>query len=183
MQETIQQFQCDDGHIHRMVISTDPDKDTLITVSLETAHALDPDHWIPRRHWFASHGAISSCAGGHVIVHSNCAEYIYRPMTTDVEVVDHARDPEPESVLPNNERLLGDMIEFKEVFSEEFRQDDNEMVNSLLCHFPIDDGMPNHADIVGWLSSWLDKDEDSIRVQAWTERVTLHMQRIYPCTD
>ena len=174
MKETIQQFQCDDGHIHRMVISTDPDKDTLITVSLETVHALNPDHWIPRRHWFVSHGAISSCAGGHVIVHSNCAEYIYRPMTTAVEVVDHASKPK---------RLLSDVVEFKEVFSEEFRQEDNEMVNSLLCHFPIDDGIPDHALVVDWLSGWLDKDRDSVRVQCWAERVLQHMQHVYSCTD
>lgn len=172
MKQEIQQFQTDDGNIHRIVVQTEQDR--LAMVSLETAHMVDPDHWIPRQHWFLSNGSISSMAGGHVIVHNNCAEYIYRPMTTEVEVKDRLTPP-------SNGNLMGDALEFKQVFSDEFRQRDNDMVNSLLNYFPIEAGMPDFDDVTEWLSDWLDKDRDSVRVQCWAERVLLHMSRIYPC--
>ena len=178
MQEQIQQFQTDDGHIHRIVITAD--KDRLPTITLETAHTIKPDYWIPRQRWFVSKGCISSGAGGYVIVHSDGAEYIYRPMTTEVEVKDHLIDPEPESVLPNNETLFQDLLEFKESFSDAFKQREFEMVNSLLCHFPIEDGMSDFDDVTEWLSGFLNKDRDSVRVQYWAEKVLQHMSQIYP---
>ena len=95
-------------------------------------------------------------------------------MTTEVEVKDHLTPP-------GKGNLMGDALEFKQVFSDEFRQRDNEMVNSLLDNFPIEDGMPDFDDVTEWLSGWLDKDRDSVRVQCWAERVLLHMSRIYPC--
>ena len=84
MQE-IQRFSDDNGNVHRLIASTDGGKEG---VSLETAHMLTPDHWIPRQHWYFVNGNIQTIAGGHVIVHCNSAEYIYRPMTTEVEVKD-----------------------------------------------------------------------------------------------
>lgn len=84
MQE-IQRFSDDNGNVHRLIASTDGGKEG---VSLETAHMLTPDHWIPRQHWYFVNGNIQTIAGGHVTVHCNGADYIYRPLTTEVEVRD-----------------------------------------------------------------------------------------------
>ena len=163
MQE-IQRFTTDDGNTHRFVISTEGGKEG---VRLETAATTNPDHWIPRQHWYFVNGNVQTIAGGHVIVSSNGAEYIYRPMTMDVEVRDQIDDTE--------DRLIA----FKEQFSDAFKQSDSEMVHSLLCYFPVEDGLPDQSDVAEWLSGWLDKDRDSVRVQCWSEKALFYMSSLY----
>ena len=90
MQEVLR-FKTEDGNIYRIVMRMNQE-DTM--VSLETAHMVDPDHWIPRQHSHFVNGNVQTIAGGHVIVSSNGAEYIYRPMTLDVEVRDQIDDSE-----------------------------------------------------------------------------------------
>ena len=71
--------------------------------------------------------------------------------------------------------VLSDAIQFKDEVTDAINETNFNFVNSLLSHFPIEDGLPVYSDVQEFVQNWLDA-EDAEK----EESVYIHMQGVYP---
>lgn len=70
---------------------------------------------------------------------------------------------------------LNDAIQFKDEVTDAIDETNFDFVNSLLSHFPIENGLPVYSDVREFVQDWLDA-EDAEK----EESVYIHMQGVYP---
>ena len=71
--------------------------------------------------------------------------------------------------------VVSDAIQFKDEVTDAINETNFGFVNSLLSHFPIEDGLSVYNDVQEFVQNWLDA-EDAEK----EESVYTHMQSVYP---
>ena len=76
------------------------------------------------------------------------------------------------------EIVISDAIQFKDAVTDAINEDSYDFVNSLVNHFPVEDGLPVYSDVQEFVQNWLNA-EDAEK----EESVYIHMQGVYPSDD